>query len=107
MRMDLYRPRFRTLNIIIAIFSIVCTVVLAILIPIERRTLTFQEWTPLLIAIYCVGGLMGCCLLFFSVINVKEYVSHFRNQRNDTYLFVQQKHFYVKYLYNVVFYSYP
>ena len=78
------KPLGRKIKIIFAILSFLCVITLTILLLISEYR-NFFGTNPLLLAIYILTGIMGCFLSTFSVIEVRDYIHHFRNLKDNVY----------------------
>ena len=74
----------RITRIILLVISLICLIAVSIVLLIAQSHL-FLGIPPLLQIIYVLISLMGCVLAVFSVMEVKEYVSHFRNLKDNVY----------------------
>ena len=72
------------IKVLIAITSLLLVIIASILIPLAQYRQIFGI-SPLLLTIFILTGVMGCFLLFFSVMEIKEYVSYFRNLKDNVY----------------------
>jgi predicted transcriptional regulator len=74
----------RKIKVLAAALSFLCIIALVILLTINQYR-NFFGITPLLFAIYVITGLMVCFLSIFSLMEVKEYIHHFRNLKDNVY----------------------
>ncbi|MHA1111199.1 MAG: hypothetical protein ACTSRE_08850 [Promethearchaeota archaeon] len=85
METEFYWKRRRRVRLVFASISLLCLISLVVLLILENQRLTFEDPTALEISIYVVSGIMASFLTIFSIMEVKEYISHFRGLRNDSY----------------------
>lgn len=78
------QPRFQIFKLVISGISLIFLVILVFLIHLETKDLTYRA-SPILILIYIISGLMVGILMISSIMEVKEYVSHYRGLRDDSF----------------------
>ena len=83
--MEISWKRRRRVRFVLASISLMCLISLVVLLILEKQRLTFEDPTALEISIYVVSGVMASFLTIFSIMEVKEYVSHFRGLRDVSY----------------------
>ncbi|MBN2155366.1 MAG: hypothetical protein JW776_04940 [Candidatus Lokiarchaeota archaeon] len=74
---------YRYLKMAIALFSILIIATLIILVSIEWKRPILADPTEIQVIIFILTLLISLFLAIFSVIEIREYVSYFRNLRND------------------------
>ncbi len=80
-RNNILVKRIRILIVVILSLLIITVFILIVIAQIK----IFFGITPILLATYVLIGLMGCFLTIFSVMEVKEYLSYYRNLKDNVY----------------------